>query len=114
MVRRPVSTGPCSSGKRLAVYPDCKNSKVGMSELLRNVTSGDPVSVEFKNKDPFTAALRIKLLIGANEKPEVTTGPADTSRLIYIEVGKSKNTDDPTWKERLENGEVRTRGRRRQ
>jgi hypothetical protein len=90
-------------GKRLVLYPDCKNSKVGMTEFIRNCTSGDPVTVEFKGQTPFSSRFRVKLFVASNPKPEITGQKADSSRMIYIEVSPSKNIDDPTWSKRLEN-----------
>lgn len=88
-------------GKRLVVYPDCKNSKFGMKEIVRNCTSGDPVPIEFKGETPFTAVLRTKLFVASNPKPEFTSQAADRSRIIYIEVAESEEKDDPTWEDRL-------------
>jgi hypothetical protein len=89
-------------GKRVAVYADCKNPKLGMSEILRNITSGDSVPIEFKGKPAFTAAIRLKLLIASNSRPELTGGNADKSRLLLIEVAPSRKTDDPAWLGQLE------------
>ncbi|ACL63383.1 ATPase-like protein [Anaeromyxobacter dehalogenans 2CP-1] len=88
-------------GKRLVIYPDCKNAKFGMKEIVRNCTSGDPVAVEFKGETPFTTVLRIRLFVASNTKPEFTSQAADRSRIIYVEVAESASKDDPTWEERL-------------
>jgi putative DNA primase/helicase len=88
-------------GKRVVVYPDCKNARFGMTEIVRNCTSGDSVLVEFKNQTPFTAVMRVKLLIGSNCRPEFTAQAADTSRIIYIEVAPTESKDDPDWHGRL-------------
>lgn len=88
-------------GRRAVFYADCKNSKFGMSEFVRNVTSGDHVMVEFKGKTPFSSPLRLKLFVASNPKPEITGETADASRMLYIEVAESKSKDDPTWESRL-------------
>lgn len=88
-------------GTRVVLYADAKNTRVGMTEFIRNVTGGDPVPIEFKNKTPFTTNLRCKLFIASNSKPELTSQQSDLSRMIYIEVAPSKNTDDPSWEQRL-------------
>ncbi len=88
-------------GKRVCVYPDCKNPRFGMTEIVRNCTSGDPVPIEFKGETPFTVRLRVKLFIGSNHKPEFTSQAADKSRIIYIEVAESTSKDDPGWEDRL-------------
>ena len=89
-------------GKRLVIYADCKNSKFGMSEVVRNMTSGDPVLIEFKGQTPFTASLNTKLMIGSNDAPEITSGAADVSRCVYVKVSESQSKDDPKWQPKLE------------
>lgn len=93
--------GSALYGKRVAMFADCKNAKVGMTGILRNVVSGDPIAIEAKGRDAFNAVVHVKLFIASNYKPEITSQQADTSRLIWIEVASSKNTDDPAWEERL-------------
>jgi putative DNA primase/helicase len=88
-------------GKRIVIYPDCKNPRFGMTEHVRNWTGGDHVQVEFKGKTPFSVPMRVKLLIASNSSPEITSQYADTSRLILIEVSRSCNTNDPSWVARL-------------
>jgi hypothetical protein len=88
-------------GKRLVTYPDCKDSKFGMREYVRNWTSGDAVPIEIKHGPIFSAPLRVKLLIASNPRPELSSQAADVSRMIYIEVAPSETKDDPTWGERL-------------
>lgn len=89
-------------GKRLVAWADCKNPKFCMSEVLRNVTSGDNVSVEFKGKPVFTTKMYVKLIIGSNMPPEITGAGADTSRLIRIDMKENRiNKDDPHWADKL-------------
>jgi putative DNA primase/helicase len=89
-------------GRRAVFYPDCKNPKLGMSEFIRNSTSGDFVPVEFKGKTTFAARMYVKLFIASNMPPEVSSQKADQSRMILIEVAPSKEKDDPSWASRLE------------
>lgn len=89
-------------GKRVVVYSDCKNAKFGMTEFVRNCTSGDAVQVEFKGKTGFSWNMYVKLFVASNPKPEYTSQASDLSRVIYIEVAESKSKDDPTWAARLE------------
>lgn len=89
-------------GRRLAGWSDCKNPKFCMSELVRNITSGDPVVVEAKGEAPFTTTMRLKLIIGSNVPPEISDEGANNSRLIRIDV--ADNTfckDNPEWEHRL-------------
>lgn len=88
-------------GKRLVGWPDCKNTKFCMSELLRNITSGDDVTVEFKGKQPFTTKMYVKFILASNHEPSITSGGADLSRLIRIDVGENNSKNDPDWRDRL-------------
>lgn len=88
-------------GKRIVTYADSKNARFTMSEQLRNITAGDHVSVERKGKDPFDAFMYVKLLIGSNHEPEITSQDSDVSRLIYLKVKPSKRRDDLTWEPKL-------------
>lgn len=88
-------------GKRLVVWPDCKNTRFCMSELLRNITSGDDVTVEFKGESPFTTKMYIKFILASNHPPSVTGSGADQSRLIRIDVKENSKKNDPEWRERL-------------
>lgn len=89
-------------GKRLVGWPDCKNTKFCMTELLRNITSGDDVTVEFKGKQPFTARMYVKFIMASNHEPSITGGGADLSRLIRMDVAENKDSkNDPYWKKRL-------------
>ena len=89
-------------GKRLVAWPDCKNPKFCMSETVRNFTSGDSVVVEFKGESPFATEMYLKFIIGSNHEPQITSGGADTSRLIHIQVKENTDKkDDPEWADRL-------------
>jgi len=88
-------------GKRLAVYADCKNPRFGMMEIVRNLTSGDHVLVEYKGQTPFSHPLKTKLFVASNPKPEISSQNSDRSRMLYIEIAESKRKDDPTWRSRL-------------
>lgn len=89
-------------GKRLVAWADCKNPKICMSEMIRNITSGDPVTIEFKGELPFSTNMYVKLIIGSNHEPEITSAGADTSRLINITVAENTDKkDDPEWESRL-------------
>lgn len=89
-------------GKRLAVWPDCKNSRFTMSEILRNLTSGDPVPVERKGEMPFMAEMRVKLMIASNQEPEMTGQGANLSRLIRIDIEPNTNPYQYEWEDLLQ------------
>lgn len=89
-------------GKRLVGWPDVKNTKFCMSEILRNITSGDDVAVEFKGKPPFATRMYLKLIMASNHEPTITSGGADLSRLIRIDLKENKSSkNDPAWREKI-------------
>lgn len=88
-------------GKRLAAWADCKNPQFCMSEIVRNITSGDWVTVEMKGQPLYSAKMYMKLIIGSNYEPAITGGGADTSRLIHIKVSPGPKKDDPEWPKKL-------------
>jgi putative DNA primase/helicase len=88
-------------GKALVIYPDCKNEKFVMGELVRNWTSGDTIPIEQKHQPIFSAPVRVKLIVGSNSSPDLTSGRADLSRLIYLPVKSSEVLDDSTWGDKL-------------
>lgn len=88
-------------GRSLLTYADCKNVNFLMSEFHRNITSGDAVPIERKGKDSFLGMLRAKCIVASNKLPAITSGTADQSRCIVMQVGPSLNNDDPTWSDRL-------------
>lgn len=88
-------------GKRAVFYGDCRLSTFCKSSPYRAIVSGDPQSIEFKGQAAFTANVQSKLIIGSNLEPQIEDTEADRSRLILIEVSKSKNQDDPGWEARL-------------
>jgi hypothetical protein len=90
-------------GKAVVVYADCKDPKFGMSAMVRNITSGDVVPVEFKGMGAFTTRMHVKLFIHSNCNPITSTERADQSRMILIEVAETPTRDDPGWSQRLKN-----------
>lgn len=89
-------------GKRLVAWADCKNPKFVMSEIARNISSGDPIVIERKGEHPFTAEMYAKLIIGSNHLPQITSGGADTSRLLVIDVAQRQLRDGGgAWEEAL-------------
>lgn len=87
---------------RLIVYPDAKIVDFPKSEFLRVVTSPfDTARCEIKNGATLSAIIGAKLIIASNFEPRVTGDRADQSRLVWIQVAPSKNTNDPNWSVRL-------------
>jgi len=88
-------------GRPLAVYADIKDPKFSRCGFIRNITSGDHVSIEYKGKGAFSARLRCRLIIHGNISPDLGTDRAEQSRLIWLRVGESKQQNDPGWEARL-------------
>lgn len=81
-------------GKRLAVYADCLNAHFTQNERMRHLSSGDLQTVEFKGEHPFSAAIYLRIAIGANLMPEINNINAEKSRLMIIQVGPNSNESE--------------------
>lgn len=88
-------------GKRLCLYPDCFNSKFVTSELARNISSGDVITIDFKGKNQFSAYVYLKLIIGSNLEPSISGQTSDVSRLVPIEIKPNTNPIDEGWESKL-------------
>lgn len=73
-------------GKKLVYVPDNKSPKLIENQLIKNVSGGDRVTVEKKNRDPFSAVMQGKIMVGSNCAPEISEDAASTSRLMYIKL----------------------------
>lgn len=72
-------------GKRLVVYGDTKNPKLLHSEKIHSLLGGDPVQIEKKYADAFTAEIHAKVMVASNIPPEVDLGARnEITRLIFI------------------------------
>ena len=67
----------------LVIYPDASNRRCLMSEAFKTVASAgsDPVLIERKGKQAYTATLKAYMWISSNYAPEVTNNNFITSRL---------------------------------
>ena len=88
-------------GKRVAIFSDCRDVDFGKGEIIRNVGSGDPVSIEYKGETAFSASMYVKVLIASNYRPAITGENADRSRCLPIGVRPSTVTDDWSWRAKL-------------
>jgi len=88
-------------GKRLAVYSDCLNTNFLMKGLVRNITTGDVTTVEFKGKTPISAPIYLRLAIASNLEPVINNVNAESSRLLLISV-KANSSKSANWENRLE------------
>ena len=90
-------------GKRLVIYPDCKNKRILSFESIHSLTGGDTVLINPKNDKPFSARIYSKLLVTMNDTPVINDEDNEISRLIYLKVSESKTKDDQGWEVRLKN-----------
>ena len=88
-------------GHRLVVVTDCRNLKILRAGIIRNLTSGDLVSVEGKGTNGFTAVTWTKLAVCSNDRPDISSGRADTSRAVVLRVAESVSKSDAQWEDRL-------------
>jgi hypothetical protein len=87
-------------GKRLVIFPDCNNTTFVTSGRFKSMTGGDPISVEPKNRMPFTYFPRCKYLFFSNERPRLSSERADIRRIIYCEMQAAPQVD-PSFEEKL-------------
>jgi phage/plasmid-associated DNA primase len=90
----------------LVIYPDANNSKCLMSEAFKTVASAgaDPVLIERKGRQAYTAKLKARMWICSNHAPEVTKDNYAVSRLLYVHIDKMVDEKpDPTVFSRLTN-----------
>lgn len=72
-------------GRRMLLIPDLKTGISVKKAFIHNVTGGDPISVNRKNKPVITTVLDPILWITANNAPDVDFTMANESRrLVYI------------------------------
>lgn len=82
--------------KRLIYSNDLSFMKIEENALFKNLTGGDTISIEFKNKDPFDYKFKGFLLYGMNDLPKFGGDKGDHvyNRIIIVEcknvIPKSK------------------------
>jgi hypothetical protein len=88
-------------GKKLAVYSDCKNTRLISEARIHQLLGGDQVAVEFKGENSFMARVYSKLLIGSNFTPDVDFSKnSEATRLLYLEIKPLKNKESNTYYEK--------------
>lgn len=74
-------------GKRLAIYPDCKNVSVLRKEKIKSMLGRDIAQINGKYEKPFSAQIYCKMLIGSNWLPQINWGDnSERSRLLVCTV----------------------------
>lgn len=72
--------------RRLVINADNKKPSIVHTETVHNLTTGDKVTINRKNKSKFSANVYVKLLICSNAKPNLNIDENNqTRRVIYIE-----------------------------
>lgn len=87
-------------GKRFAYDADALNTRLLQSKKLRNLTTGDAVTIEFKGENAFSASIYLKIAVGSNMKPSINDINAERSRLIIIRVNKTE-VQTANWEQQL-------------
>lgn len=74
----------------LVIYPDANNTKCLLSETFKTVASAgsDPVLIERKGKQAYTARLQARMWVCSNHPPAVTKDNYVLSRLLYVHIDK--------------------------
>ncbi len=90
-------------GAKLVAFPDCENPSFVTTGFFKSLTGGDPLELEPKGGQSFTAKLQSRYMILANCKPAVTSAKSDTRRIIYCEMEPTTDYDpkfeDALWSE---------------
>jgi putative DNA primase/helicase len=72
-------------GKLANIFHDLKTGFLDSTEMFKLVTTGDPISVEKKYKDPFTFVPFARLVFSTNQFPKVNDhSEAFLDRLVFI------------------------------
>lgn len=87
-------------GKRFAYDADALNTRILQSKKIRNLTTGDAVTIEFKGENAFSASIYLKIAIASNMKPSINDINAEKSRLIVIRVDKTE-VKTAKWEDEL-------------
>ncbi len=86
--------------RRLIVVPDCDKHAFPASGFFKTLTGDDPVNVEGKNKDPYTAILDVMFLFTSNEMPTLSSENADMRRAILVRM-EGNGTWEAGFEEKL-------------
>ena len=70
--------------KRVIMFPDCKNTKIGKTEFFHTITGGDYISVEDKHEKAFSFKTNAKVIICSNAYPAVDINQNNEVRRLLI------------------------------
>jgi len=89
-------------GKRLGVFPDCDNRDIVKSGMFMSITGGDPVFIERKGKDGFTAEIETLCMFLSNKLPNISGAHSDLRRAVICQMTPRQDKEqDPTYEARL-------------
>lgn len=91
--------------KRLIYSNDLSFMKIEENAVFKNLTGGDSIAIEFKNKEPFDFKFKGFLLYGMNELPHFGGDKGDHvyNRIIIVKCDNviSKDKLDPNLEQKL-------------
>jgi hypothetical protein len=85
--------------------PDCGNFKFPSAGLFKTLTGGDPITIEKKGQQAYTALLNCKFLFTSNELPSLSSEKSDKRRAIFCRMADgdrvvwSADFEDRLWAE---------------
>lgn len=83
-------------GKRLGGFSDCHNLNYVMSENFMQLSGGDPVRIEQKGKDGYTADINTMFMFSSNNMPNITSSKAHMRRAVIVELKeRTEDCGDP-------------------
>lgn len=91
-------------GKRLAIYPDCKNLSVLRKERIKQLLGNDIVPINAKYRKQFSARVFSRLIIASNWLPQINVlDDSERTRLLVCEVKSYEDEfGDPDFEYKLE------------
>lgn len=90
-------------GKRLIAFAECAKDSVVSCPRFKSLTGGDAIRVEAKRGAITSETMKLKIIIGSNEPPNISSIKADTRRAIFITFGDVPpgTTRDPRYRDKL-------------
>lgn len=73
-------------GKHFVFWDDCKKPNYIESEVIHSSLAGAWAPVQFMRMDPFTAWVKIKMLVCSNDPPKFQLVGNHTSRMLYLRM----------------------------
>ena len=97
-------------GKKVCICHDMKNRRIRSSSEIKSITGGDFVQVAYKGQDVFDVLIRSKLLVSANDFPDLGEDDPEKSFVSRLAVllfnvsippeKQDRELDSKLWNER--------------